>query len=167
MERNKIMPKTDTSASETGIRVHAIYQRSSFRKVLLLISLCLVLIAVCAFRTASKPIVVTIADNEKTVTVPAGSTVIIQLPSNAGSTGYTWNFVTSKNLALTWQSAHYVAPAGHPLLGAPGTVLFTFLAHNSGKVQLQFELRRAWEVGVPPVQRFSVTLQVDSPGSPS
>ncbi len=137
-----------------------IHQCTSLRTILVFITLCFVLIAVCAFRTASLPIILTNADNGKTVTVSSGNQVIIQLPDNSGSTGYTWNFTTSRNQVLTWQNAIYLPPTGHPMLGAPGTIAFTFLAHDRGSVHIQFALRRPWETNVPPAQRFTVTIQV-------
>jgi inhibitor of cysteine peptidase len=135
------------------------YPFSPFRKVLLCASLGLLLVVVSAFRLISGPLVLTSADNGRTVTVSSGKQVIIQLPENSGSTGYTWNFTTSRNQVLTLQNTTYL-PASHPMPGAPGTVVFTFLAHDSGSVQIHFQLQRPWELTVPPAQRFTVTIQV-------
>jgi predicted secreted protein len=137
-----------------------IHQCTPLRKLLVFTNLCLMLVVVCAFRTASLPIILTNADDGKTVTVSSGHQVIIQLPDNSGSTGYTWNFTTSRNQVLTWQNTTYLSPKGHPMPGAPGTIVFTFLAHDSGSINIQFALRRTWETNVPPAQRFTVTVQV-------
>jgi len=141
-----------------------IYQCTPLKMMFVFISLCFMLMAVCAFRPASAPTVITGADNGKTVVVPSGEQVIIQLPDNAGSTGYTWNFTTSRNQVLTLQNSAYIPPS-HPMPGAPGTIAFTFLAHDSGSVNMYFELRRSWEKNVPPAQRFTVTIQVQSHGT--
>ncbi|HEY5001561.1 MAG TPA: protease inhibitor I42 family protein [Ktedonobacteraceae bacterium] len=137
-----------------------IQQCVPLRTLLVFINLCLILTVACAFRTASLPIILTNMDNGKTVTVSSGNQVIIQLPDNSGSTGYTWNFTTSRNQVLTWQNATYIPPTGHPMPGASGTMAFTFLAHDSGSVHIQFALQRTWETNVPPVQLFTVTIQV-------
>ena len=153
------------NAHKRGVRdlARAVYQCSPLKKTLVLINLCFVLLALCAFHGAGLPMVLTSADNGKTVMVSSGSQVIVQLPENSGSTGYTWNFTTSttsKNQVLTWQNAIYLPPKGHLMFGAPGTIVFKFLAHNSGSTHIQFELRRSWEANVAPAQRFTVTIQV-------
>ena len=160
MEQNRVMIALNTYGRRTKDLAHAVYHCTPLRTVLVFINLCFVLVGACGFRAASLPIVLTGADNGKTATVSSGNQVIIQLAENPGSTGYTWNFTTSRNQVLTWQDATYLPPAGHPMPGAPGTIVFTFLAHDSGSVQLQFELRRTWETKVPPVQRFAITIQV-------
>ncbi len=138
----------------------SIHQRFPLRRVPVFILLCFVLIVVCAFRAASLPVIITNADDGKTVTVSSGNRVIIQLPDNSGSTGYTWDFTTSKNQVLTWQNTTYLPPTSHPMPGAPGTIAFTFLAHDSGNVHIEFALRRIWEANVPPVQHFAVIVHV-------
>jgi predicted secreted protein len=137
-----------------------IHQCAPLRTSLVFTNLCFILVVICAFRTASLPIILTNMDNGKTVTVSSENQVIIQLPDNSGSTGYTWNFTTSRNQVLTWQNATYIPPTGHPMPGASGTMAFTFLAHDSGSVHIQFALQRTWETNVPPVQLFTVTIQV-------
>ena len=137
-----------------------IHQCTPLRRILVFILLCFVLIVACAFRAASLPIILTKADDGKTVTASSGNRIIIQLPDNSGSTGYTWNFTTSSNQVLTWQNTTYLPPRSLPMLGAPGIVAFTFLTHDSGNVHIQFALRRNWEVNVPPIQRFTVTVHV-------
>jgi predicted secreted protein len=137
-----------------------VQQYTPLRTLLVFINLCFILVVACAFRAASLPIILTNVDDGKTVTVSSGNQVIIQLPDNSGSTGYTWNFTTSRNQVLTWQNATYIPPTGHPMPGASGTMAFTFLAHDSGSVHIQFALQRTWETNVPPVQLFTVTIQV-------
>jgi predicted secreted protein len=154
------MTRIKKSLLKTRAFACSFYQFSPFRKALLCASLCLLLMAVSAFRTVSRPLVLTLADAGKTMTVSSGKQVIIQLPDNSGSSGYTWSFTTSRNQSLTLQSTTYLPPSGQPMPGAPGTIVFTFLAHNSGSVQLHFELRRSWEGDVPPAQHFTVTIQV-------
>ena len=137
-----------------------IHQYVHLRALLVFINLCLIFVVFCAFRTTSLPIILTNADDGRTVIVSSGNQVIIQLPDNSGSTGYTWHFTTSRNQVLTWQNATYLPPTSHPMPGASGTIAFTFLAHNSGSVTIQFTLQRTWEKNVPPAQRFTVTVQV-------
>jgi predicted secreted protein len=158
MEQCKIM--MNNSWLEKRTRTHYISSFSFLKKVFFLLSLCLLLGTVCAFRTVTSPVLLTNGDDGKTVVVPPDTQVIIQLPTNSGSTGYTWNFTQSGNQNLLLQNTVYLPPHGRPMPGAPGTLVFTFMTKKGGSTQLQFALQRSWETNVPPIQRFTVTLQV-------
>jgi inhibitor of cysteine peptidase len=142
------------------VLTYCFYWFSPLRKPFFLISLCLLFVVLCAFRSSVQPLVLTLVDNGKMVTVSPGYQVSIQLPENAGSTGYAWSEKTSESQILTLQSTRYVSPHGSSRPGASGTVVFTFVAQKNGNVVLHFELRRPWETNVPPAQRFEVIIQV-------
>jgi predicted secreted protein len=158
MEQYKIMMNRNWLEKRTHI--YSLSTISLGKMAFFLLSLCLLLGAVCAFRLVNTPIIVTLADNGKTIVVPSGNQVLIKLPTNAGSTGYTWNFTQSGNQNLLLQQTLYLPPSAHPLPGASGTLVFTFMSEKSGTTHLQFALQRSWEKNVPPIQHFSVALQV-------
>ncbi|MPZ50554.1 MAG: hypothetical protein GEU75_14865 [Dehalococcoidia bacterium] len=47
-----------------------------------------------------------------------------------------------------------------PVLGAPGTEVFTFKATEAGTIQLVLEYRRSFEPEVPPSKTFRITAEV-------
>jgi predicted secreted protein len=80
----------------------------------------------------AKTVTVTKARSGGTVTLKAGDKLVVRLAENP-STGYTWGTVT-KPTALKQLSSRYVAPAhdpsGPPIVGAPGTRVFTYLVRH-------------------------------------
>jgi predicted secreted protein len=141
-------------------------QRSGFT-MCMFFGLFLLSLVCCAFRSVPAPIVLTVADNGKTVIASPGTSIIVRLADNAGSTGYKWSFLTTGKPVVRLQSTKYFAPTfapgSHPRVGAPGVIEFTFVAQHSGDSPLKFVLRRPWEKGVPPAQRFGVVIHVTAP----
>jgi inhibitor of cysteine peptidase len=147
-----------------GVKVltHGFYWFSPLRKPFFSASLCLLFVVLCAFRSQGQPLILTLADNDKIVTVSRGSQISLQLPENSGSTGYIWSDKTLKNRIVTLQRTGYVSAHSSSLPGAKGTVVFTFTAQNSGRVVLHFVLERPWDTKGAPAQRFTITIRVQS-----
>ena len=101
------------------------------------------------------------ADNGKSVNVSNGGTLIVALTSNP-STGYAWSVVSPepKNLELDGQPKYVPPGSTTPVVGAPGTEVFTFKAVEKGTSTLKMEYRRSFEPNEPAQETFSVEVQV-------
>jgi inhibitor of cysteine peptidase len=117
--------------------------------------LCLLFLSSCGNQT----ITMAQTDNGKSVQVHAGDTIVIQLDENA-STGYTWAINKTDTTILTLQSSTYTSSGNLP--GSGGTRVFTFLAKNPGTVQLQLKYWRSFEGDSSIIQRYNVTIEVQS-----
>lgn len=77
----------------------------------------------------ARTVVVTDANNEKTVTLHQGDALMVRLTANP-STGYGWNVVYPPDGPLHFVSSTYIAPprrqTGPPMVGAPGMEVFRF-----------------------------------------
>ncbi len=100
------------------------------------------------------------ADNGKTVHVHTGDLVMIKLNENP-STGYLWAIDQSDNAILSLQGSDYTPTPGEAL-GSGGTRAFTFVAKKPGTVHLRLKLWRSFEGDASIIQRFGVTIQVQS-----
>ncbi|MCX6676962.1 MAG: protease inhibitor I42 family protein [Methanothrix sp.] len=103
-----------------------------------------VLIALAAVSTGS------ICDNapcEDAINVSAGENFTIELPSNAGSTGFAWwtQFDTEYLSLLNSSEQSGNAKAG--MVGVPGKKLFVFSAKKSGSTDVIMLLLQPWENG--------------------
>lgn len=131
-----------------------------FRKRLVFVyaltcSLLLLFLSSCGNQTTT----LTQTDNGKSVQVHAGDTIVIQLDENA-STGYTWAVNKTDTTVLMLQSSTYTSSGNLP--GSGGTRVFTFLAKNPGTVQLQLKYWRSFVGDSSIVERYSVTIEVQS-----
>ena len=110
---------------------------------------------------ATSEVQLTQDDNGKSFTVSRGGTVIVALTSNP-STGYAWSVVSPepKNLELDGQPRYVPPGSTTPVVGAPGTEVFTFKAVEKGTSTLRMEYRRSFEPNEPPQGTFSVEVEV-------
>jgi len=94
-------------------------------------------------------------DHLSTVSLAEGDTVEVVLDENA-STGYMW---TPENLpeGLTLTNDG-TRPPDQLRPGAAGSHWFRFRAERTGHGALVLELRRPWEHGSPPAQRFELHI---------
>lgn len=136
---------------------------SPLRKIHTALSLCCLLVILCAFSSASPMLVLTAANNGTIVRVSPGTRILIRLVANP-STGYSWRLATPNSPMLTLQSEKYIphatVPGRPPIVGAPGIMEFTFIAHQSGIEQLRFVYQRPWEKQKPAITQFTVTIHV-------
>lgn len=101
------------------------------------------------------------ADSGKTVTADVGSTIIIALTSNP-STGYAWQVrePLPEQLAQSGD-VRYVPPGStSPVVGAPGTEVFTFRATAAGSAELTLDYARSFEDGEP-ASVYTLTIEIE------
>jgi predicted secreted protein len=104
-------------------------------------------------REASAPF--TIRDSGRTVMVPVGSCVIVQLPTQPG-TGFSWQ--AGKLACAAPVGDPRLLPPSRPMPGAVQEEVHTFRIASSGTCWLRLEYRRIWEHGVAPARSFELTV---------
>jgi inhibitor of cysteine peptidase len=99
-------------------------------------------------------------DAGRRVEVALGGTLVIALPSNP-STGYSWAVVDRLPNALEQTGEPRFLPPGstQPVVGAPGTEVFTFTAVETGKGKLELAYQRPFGDG-PPEQIYTLEVAV-------
>jgi inhibitor of cysteine peptidase len=104
---------------------------------------------------------VTDADDGGSFEVAVDGTVIVALPSNP-STGYSWAIVAPEPANLELEGEPKFVPAGSttPVVGAPGTEVFTLKATSTGTSILSMAYSRSFEPGATPEKTFTVTVEV-------
>lgn len=107
--------------------------------------------------TAAKPVMLTHANDEKTVHVTAGQKVELTLSQNA-STGYMWMITDEGGLNKATQTT---TPGDVHRPGSSGTDTFTWkTTGKSGKHTIKLILQRPWAELSPPADTFTVTLDI-------
>ena len=114
------------------------------------------LLAGCA-APGPRSVTVTSANNNSTVQLNAGDTLLVQLDGNRG-TGYTWQQVAPLAGALQQLGEPQFAPEKN-LPGARGRITLRYLA-AAGSARLELVYHRPWEADTPPVATFSVAVLV-------
>lgn len=96
--------------------------------------------------------------NGKTISMPTGQTLEIQLEGNI-TTGYEWQIISVEETILK--------PNGEPkynsdskLAGAGGEFIFKFDAKNPGEAHLKLGYLRPWEENTEPIETFEITVMV-------
>lgn len=107
-----------------------------------------------------KPITVTKTDNGKTIEVAKGSTLVVTLEGNPGSTGYSWGLESGNDAVLKPQGDFTFTASATNMPGAPGKFEFKFTAVSAGTATLKFANKRPWELNDPKAETFSVTITV-------
>ena len=80
-------------------------------------------------------------NNNETVTIPAGSKIVISLAENP-TTGFSWNVTSSTG--LSYVNDTYIAPETK-LVGAGGTHEWRYLAAEKGDAGFSAIYKRPWE----------------------
>jgi putative hemolysin/predicted secreted protein len=110
-------------------------------------------------KPGAKPIIVTKAENGKTIEIAKGSTLVVTLQGNPGSTGYLWGLEAGNDTVLKPQGDYkFTSTSNMP--GASGTFEFRFTAASAGSATLKFANKRPWELNDPKAETFSVTVNV-------
>jgi inhibitor of cysteine peptidase len=128
------------------------------RKILtpVIIIIFLLLITGCA---AKKQLSLTATDNGTRVEVKSGGEITITLDGNP-STGYTWE-AQDLDKAMFEQVGDPVFISSNPgQVGSGGTLTVTFKSLKAGTATLTLIYHRPWEVGVDPLNTFSVMVTV-------
>lgn len=97
-------------------------------------------------------------DNGNTIAMVKGDTLLLHLEGNP-TTGYTWEPENLDTEYLTMPTESEFVPSSS-LKGAGGMYTFTFVAQQAGVTHLRLIYHRTFEQGVPPIQVFEVTLDI-------
>lgn len=100
--------------------------------------------------------VLTEADNGKTVSVAAGSSLAVELPENA-STGYRWSPDPPPLGAVALVGTEHETSTA---TGGSGKVRFEFKAKDVAAAKLRFKYWRPFEGDSSVQKEFGVTVQV-------
>jgi inhibitor of cysteine peptidase len=102
-------------------------------------------------------VLLTEADNGKSITVHLGEKVLLRLSENP-STGFRWAVESGASGITELRGSHYL-PAKDSTVGRGGQRIFVFETKGSGRVRLVLKLRREW--GSKSVaSRFKVYIEV-------
>lgn len=104
-------------------------------------------------------VVITRADQDRTVEVKVGGRAIVRLPWSPG-TGYGWDLAKGDPARLAQLGEAGSEPGPDPMPGAQETRVFVFQAAKPGRVALEFHHRRPWEQDVPPTDVFRVQVEI-------
>jgi inhibitor of cysteine peptidase len=97
-------------------------------------------------------------DNDKTIEVHAGDSIVVRLPENP-TTGFAWAIDRADDEVLRLQSSEY-SPAAGVGVGGGGQRNLTFKAIRPGTVTLRLKLWRDWEGDKSVTDRFTTTIRV-------
>ena len=106
----------------------------------------------------SSEIVITQADQGKTIEAHQGDVILLRLEENL-TTGYEWETETMAGAVLETVESTYVQEQGK-LMGRGGTRVVRFKAEASGNQEVHLKLRRSWEPPEKSLKRFDVTIKV-------
>jgi len=98
------------------------------------------------------------ADQGRTVEVPRGTVLVIQLEENP-TTGYRWAVEQADTERLELLNADY-AMAADTGVGGGGGRTFAFRAVRGGTTPLRLKHWRAWEGDASIIERLQVTVRV-------
>jgi inhibitor of cysteine peptidase len=108
------------------------------------------------------PVVVTIADEGKTIELKPGQALQIVLDANR-TTGFSWSVekIDTALLSLVGQPV-YTTDAKPGVVGVGGTETWNLLAVGAGEQALKFVYRRSFEPNVSPARVFSFNVRIRS-----
>jgi inhibitor of cysteine peptidase len=120
---------------------------------------------------------ITDADDNKTVTLAKGQSILVKLSSNP-TTGYKWSVVsTDRTFGYPSAEKFFASSPGGPV-GSGGVQRFTWKTSSPlnmvGSHTVKLEYKRSWETNAPPAKTFTFTVKIVdatcpqlSPPSPS
>ncbi len=106
--------------------------------------------------TSMSEIILSNADNGKTITVKPGQTIKLQLNENP-TTGYRWSMAPFNTQRLQLTDDRFDLPKSSGM-GGGGQRLLTFQATQVGQVNLNLNNKREWEDSA--VESFNLTLEI-------
>ncbi|MGD0575514.1 MAG: protease inhibitor I42 family protein [Anaerolineales bacterium] len=104
------------------------------------------------------PVKVTENNAGSTVELHQGQTLKVELQGNP-TTGYTWEVLPGAESILEQQGEAQLVPESQAV-GAGGLVTLTFKAVRAGQATLSLVYHRTFELGVPPLRTFELTVVV-------
>jgi len=102
-----------------------------------------------------------IKDNGLSFSLHQPETITIMLAGNP-TTGYAWEMVEVDRSVLTTEPEPVFVPDS-TLSGAGGRFTFRLYPIAKGSTRVKLVYRRSWEKNVPPIETFSVDIQVLNP----
>lgn len=103
-------------------------------------------------------LVLSAADDGRALSVEAGAGITVVLGENP-TTGYSWQLVGPLPACVVAEGDRYDRDAG-AAIGGGGQRSFRFVATASRACDIKLELRRSWEIGLAPADRFRVGITV-------
>ena len=101
-------------------------------------------------------VMLTQADNGKSIPVTAGTTLVVQLEENP-TTGFRWEVERDDADIVALRTSDYKQPASSQV-GATGLRVMTFEAKQPGNTEVVLVSRRGWQA--IEAQRYSVNVTV-------
>jgi len=132
-------------------------QEENMKRIGWLFCLSLALAAVGCQSKAGQTIL-TEEDNGQTITVAAGSEIVIKLEGNI-TTGYSWS-VQDLDAQYLQQQGEEEYKSESDLIGAGGVSTFTFKAMQSGQTTLKMIYSRPFEKDTPPEKVFEISVDI-------
>ncbi|MDD5312103.1 MAG: protease inhibitor I42 family protein [Dehalococcoidia bacterium] len=98
----------------------------------------------------------------KDIEVKIGEKIVVTLPSNSASTGFSWDQKAeiSDPQVLEQTKHETVAPADTKMVGAPGADVFTFRSLELGFSKVLLKYSRPWEGGEKGEWTFTLNVTV-------
>ena len=111
--------------------------------------------------SAPKPVVLTAADNRRTVEITRGADLLVSLESNR-TTGFSWTLAGAMSgpLAVVGEPIYVTDPASTGAVGVGGIETWRFRAASPGEERLQFEYRRPFEKELTPERSVTIDVRV-------
>jgi len=97
-------------------------------------------------------------DNGSLVEARVGDLIELTIEGNP-TTGYTWEWIKDEGTIVELQGEPEYS-ADSDLIGSGGVYKFVFHMKDSGDGALRLVYHRTFEPDVPPLEEFSITLQV-------
>jgi inhibitor of cysteine peptidase len=97
-------------------------------------------------------------DSGDIIAVPMAGILRVVLAENP-STGFRWQVEDSSSNCLEAVSSQYFS-SKNPVIGSPGTAVFTFKPVKPGRCRLSLKLWRSWEGDKSIVKRFQIIAAI-------
>ena len=104
-------------------------------------------------------ILVTPADNGKTVSLTVGQCLDVRLSTQAASTGYQWYLAPGLSEVMSLAARTVTTPQGAPP-GAPSQLDFILCAAAHGEAAVTFAYYRPWEKTTQPAKTLTFTVKI-------
>jgi predicted secreted protein len=104
-------------------------------------------------------ILVTPADNGKTIALKVGQCLDVRLFTQAASTGYDWYLESGMSEWMSLAARTVTTPGGAPP-GAPSQLDYILCAAAPGETTVKFLNKRIWEKNTPPAKTLSFTGKI-------
>lgn len=114
---------------------------------------------VISFVERSRIVIVTPADNGKTIGLAANQCLDLKLQTQAGSTGYDWYMAHDSTPLMKLEARTLTSPA-NAMPGAPSEVDYVLCAVEKGEGVVKFAYYRPWEKNTPPAKTLTFTVKI-------